>query len=615
MSTAPAEPPRPSRLVARRLAELMTRLTEREQLVEHLRDQIDPLRSAKLFAVTGEHTLLATITKQVDEARESVRAAASGPAGAQIDRLVSLLEGPRWRCAEEILPILTEQGREQRELLAGVQADVHSWTTRVGDLTAALASASAEGASVIDDRSQVVMLESLLMQVKRAYAAQRCHQVFVKLDELNTRFEQIDQEYRRQHGAPLLEVLQRKLEEATLLKRRTEIVVLRRDKRKSRVVEYTVLLRIYGESAPTTLLPGESRMTERDRDSAVRLIEQVTTTLNTRLHRQARDVATRPAPPGPPPRDMVEQLRNVGDMLYSLILPEAIQRHLAGDSSGSLTITTNDVEIPWELMHDGENFLCQGRPFSRMPVSPGFPQRVRHRPRTTDGQLKFLLVYADPDSNLPKAEEEINAIETYLEENWNSPGRKLIQITTLKGDEATGHALNDALLSGGYHVIHYAGHAKFSADKPEQSCLMLAGDEPFMAHKIQRITRGSPFVFLNACDSSKVGHGDDPSTTYLGQEHKGLASAFVYGGASACVGALWPVYDDLAAEFARNFYENLLGGAVVGEAIRDTREKARARDAAHITWAAYALYGNPTTRLPALPVSLRASRRHLRETT
>ncbi|SFR28102.1 CHAT domain-containing protein [Lentzea waywayandensis] len=595
----------PSRSIASHLAHLSMRAAERTTLTLQLRNLIGPLQRDRLFAVTGEAHLLDAAEKRAKEVQDIIRSARTSPVSPLLDHLAALLDGPLWLCAEAAAPVLKSLLEQQKTLHAQARIDVLSWTARVAELTAALAEASNEGASVIDDRTHVVALESLLLQIKRALDAHQCNRVFVTLNELSARFGRIDQAYMDKHGDPLLAVLQNKLEDAQRLKRRSELIVLRRD-RKDDLVQYTSLLRIYGESSPTTLLPGTTVVSTQDRASIVRLIDKVTSAVNDGARGRIRDAGERPQPSTPPATDVAEQLRTIGDLLYSLMIPESTQRMLAADTSGSLTITTDDVEIPWELMHDGEEFLSRRRPFARMPVSHGFPRRVQHQPRDTDGQLKFLLVYADPGKNLSHAKKEVEAIANHLDTTWNAGRSKLIGITTLFGDEATGYALNEALLSGKYHVIHYAGHAQFCPEKPEESRLLLAGGEPFTAHKIQRITRGSPFVFLNACDSSRVAtDDDDANTTYLGEEHKGLASAFVYGGASACVGALWPLYDDLAAQFALDFYEKLLGGAIVGEAVRQTREKLLAANQLHIAWAAYALYGNPTTRLPALPVSVR----------
>jgi CHAT domain-containing protein len=78
---------------------------------------------------------------------------------------------------------------------------------------------------------------------------------------------------------------------------------------------------------------------------------------------------------------------------------------------------------------------------------------------------------------------------------------------------------------------------------------------------------------------------------------EGLASAFIYGGARGCVGSLWPIYDDPAADFALHFYNNVIRGHMIGEALRLARRRIKKDHKDQITWAAYVLYGDPTLRL------------------
>ena len=73
-----------------------------------------------------------------------------------------------------------------------------------------------------------------------------------------------------------------------------------------------------------------------------------------------------------------------------------------------------------------------------------------------------------------------------------------------------------------------------------------------------------PLVFLNACHSGQVAL----SLTGLG----GWADKFFREArASAFVGTLWEVSDDLAAEFARSFYTALADGKTLGAALREAR--------------------------------------------
>jgi hypothetical protein len=283
-----------------------------------------------------------------------------------------------------------------------------------------------------------------------------------------------------------------------------------------------------------------------------------------------------------------------GGMMYRLFMPEQIQRYLA-DAPYSITLTTNELELPWELMRSdrSENkYLCLDRPVARMPtghVSPNITDVAR-----PGGKARFILI-ADPTQNLPGARREAEIIQQRLAEQW----KDRIDITLLQGKDAQGARLNEVLYNGTYDVIHYAGHAAFDENNPERSALLLSGDEIFLAQKIRRLLRGRPLVFLNACESGKTANEQEqaPQVGYLQKPAAGLASSFIYGGAKGCIGSLWPVYDDSAAEFAVAFYGRVLDGHMIGEAMRQTRIEIRQRFPRQITWASFVLYGDPTQRI------------------
>jgi CHAT domain-containing protein len=337
------------------------------------------------------------------------------------------------------------------------------------------------------------------------------------------------------------------------------------------------------------------RVEDRERTRAV--ADQVAANVNEGIRAaRRRELAPPPTPGGVQPVDMQKHLRRVGELLYRLFVPEAMHqmlRHQKDQQASSLVLTTNDLELPWELLHDGEEFLCLARPVGRMVMGRALPREKRITPPNL--KLRFLLVYADPNQNLPEAKSEIERIEKALRTKW----KDMIEVDVwTKPEEVTGDRFNDALLEGRYDVLHYAGHASFNKEDPELSGLLLAKGEVLYAQKLRRLLSGHPLVFLNACESGRAANEQDvPATSYMGEPAEGLASALLDGGAMACVGALWPVYDDAAAEFAVSFYDYVLMGHLVGEALRRARVDSKKGYGEVVTWASFALYGDPTARL------------------
>jgi len=91
-------------------------------------------------------------------------------------------------------------------------------------------------------------------------------------------------------------------------------------------------------------------------------------------------------------------------------------------------------------------------------------------------------------------------------------------------------------------------------------------------------------VFINACRSA----GAIPKYTKL----MGWAEQFMAAGAGAFIGTLWAVRSDSALTFAEAFYDALLTGQTLGQAVRTAR-LTTAANVADPTWLAYTVYGDP----------------------
>jgi len=283
----------------------------------------------------------------------------------------------------------------------------------------------------------------------------------------------------------------------------------------------------------------------------------------------------------------VGSLEEFGQLMYGLFLPPLIQNALR-ELDVALIISTNDCQIPWELLHDGQTFLGLRAPIARRLMVTRW---VAGQESTVTSEPTFLII-SNPLGDLPEADREADELMALLDARG-------IAYDLLRGPRATYIGVQQALVSGRYEVIHYTGHAFFDDEHPDRSGLHLAGDRNLPASQIEGILRGRPLVFLNACSSARQGdrEANGWQVGYTGPQAEGLASAFISGGAAGFLGAQWPIFDAGSRDFAITFYHALLDGAATGEALQTARSRVRDRRPTDATWASFIFYGDPSLRI------------------
>lgn len=272
-----------------------------------------------------------------------------------------------------------------------------------------------------------------------------------------------------------------------------------------------------------------------------------------------------------------EDLNGVGQLMYGLYLPDKIQRRLR-EVRYAIQMITNHADVPWELMYDGQDFLCLRVPVGRMTKMVREPRR---NPYERKEKLRVLLI-GDPTDDLPAAREEVEQIADLL-------GDAIAPTILIGSGEATSLRFLKQLATEEYDVIHYAGHAYFDQHQPRNSGLVLARGKKVLAQEIERVLKGRPLVFLNACEAGIV----ESELRFIGSYTEGMAISFLLGGALGCIGPLWKVPDQSAAELAVTFYKHLVEGQPIGEALRKARLRRKLADPADDLWAAWVLYGDP----------------------
>ena len=290
------------------------------------------------------------------------------------------------------------------------------------------------------------------------------------------------------------------------------------------------------------------------------------------------------------------QLRSLGQSLWNDLIPDGLQQLYALERAEwhgrSLLVVTDEPHIPWELMwpygYQGESWedelpWCMSMRMTRWLHQDGEGSGLHGPP----SQLEInRFAFAGP------SDMSLAAIETEGQQL-----RTLMQTAGVRdaGPDLGSLARIQALLENGdYDWLHLASHGEFSSERPDSgSAILLEGGEALapdalIGPQVQgHIFRQRPSFMLNACHAGRQGW----ALTQLG----GWVNRLVGSGAGLFVGPLWTVTDSSAQLFAVRFYERLLAGDRVGEALHAAR--GQIRELGDPTWLAYSAYAHPNARL------------------
>jgi tetratricopeptide (TPR) repeat protein len=232
------------------------------------------------------------------------------------------------------------------------------------------------------------------------------------------------------------------------------------------------------------------------------------------------------------------------------------------------------LALPWELLHDGDDYLFQGAK----------PTRVRRRLPNTKvlnvpvvaPPIRILLVTARPeDDSCVYIDHRASALPL-VEAMESLPG--LVEIHVLS--PPTLKALRDELDRARdekklYHVVHFDGHGVYDRtvglgglcfEHPEdvnklekrRHVTVFTQDTPENGTGLGSLLRDHriPLVFLEACQ-----------TTQAEKASESVASELLKVGVASVVAMSHSVLVETARRFVEAFYDALAGGARVGDAM------------------------------------------------
>jgi len=283
--------------------------------------------------------------------------------------------------------------------------------------------------------------------------------------------------------------------------------------------------------------------------------------------------------------EILSDLKKSAQVLFDLLVPPKVRDKLNHTTARYLILYVDDrlIQIPWELLYNGREFLCRrfamGRIVSTRQAEVSQPSRDLSLPLR-------VLVLADPQGNLEASYREGTEIRNFLDEK-----RETFHVD-FKSHPADLSYVKKSLRA--YDIIHYAGHANYDSRNPAESGWLLtngrltAGEVSAMGG----LNHLPTMVFCNACHSGRTDEWQ------VGEHYEeqiyGLANAFLRSGVRHYIGTFWEISDEPGLHFAVRFYSHLARGESVGEGLRKARHDfTEEYGEGSIIWASYMLYGDP----------------------
>ncbi|MDD2654850.1 MAG: CHAT domain-containing protein, partial [Candidatus Omnitrophica bacterium] len=294
----------------------------------------------------------------------------------------------------------------------------------------------------------------------------------------------------------------------------------------------------------------------------------------------------------------LKELAKIGQLLWEHLFTASVKKTLINTNFADLVLQIDEelVHIPWELLYNGKNFLCLVFNLGRVVRTA---RQIFASSYRGHGSFLKMLVLANPTADLKSA---------YLEglniKNQFDHRRDRVHIdfksTYIERLYVKKH-IHD------YDLVHFAGHCEYEENDIENSGWVLS-DGKFTIHDITTMAGTAEYpslIFSNGCCSAKSKdiflEGDYQEKNY------NLASAFLFSGVRHYIGSIRRISDSESFLFAKEFYNQILSGKSIGEALRLSRlNLIKENGITDIHWLSYLLYGDPSFGFFAARVKRRA---------
>ena len=293
---------------------------------------------------------------------------------------------------------------------------------------------------------------------------------------------------------------------------------------------------------------------------------------------------------------------NYGQCLYGYLFGDGkrLRRYLGANieyQQARLTLSLHPDaaslwRLPWEYLHDGEQFVCLDGSLLLVRTPVGLPELS---PPMTPAPLRILFIIATPeDQPALDVERELAVAQDALED--------IIRMGNLSMDvleEATLPALRDVLAREKYDILHYIGHGTFRQNQ-QQGFLCFENrvgqTELVGAQQIAPLLGIAPtlrMMIIAACQSAQTG---------VFNAFENVATGLLQANLPAVLTVPTNLSDESATALSYTLYDRLTRGDPPNEALHHARlalkrvDDDRAPEAKRLDWSVPALY----LRAPAM---------------
>ncbi len=217
--------------------------------------------------------------------------------------------------------------------------------------------------------------------------------------------------------------------------------------------------------------------------------------------------------------------------------------------------------------------------------------------RDTQGLSVLFLV--NPTGERASAEEEVASLCTTLPES--------VSRIILYRQQANQLEMRMRINAEMPHVLHYAGPLPLTTNAGDP-VLALAGNSRLDSNAVEQILQPlpkRPLIFLSCVEDERSGRSGVNGQSQQDRDElmERLVGNLLKAGAGSVLVLRWPVSMQRISEFASLFYQDVVDGVELGEALRRARVTMAQHYIDDTSWMSFTLYGDPMQRLVASSLS------------